>query len=245
MIGGTIGFAIGGPLGAIAGAVLGGGFDRREVRHFSQEGFSKEQNRMGQSNMTFFLAAFSMLAKIAKADGKITKEEIDVVEQFMSKNLKLDAPSKEYAKNIFRNAADSNESFSAFAQQFYEHFRNQPQIVEIMLETFLKVSIADNDFNVKEEALILEAVKIFNYGDQNYEILKSKFIKDTDKFYKILKCSKSDSLEKIKKQYRKLATEYHPDKIIAKGLPEEFVELANEKFKEIKEAFDQVKKEKE
>ena len=243
MIGGTIGFALGGPLGAVVGAVLGSGFDKKEKRHFAQNTTSFGQKE--SDNIIFFTAAFSMLAKIAKADGKITSEEINEIENFMSNDLNLDATSRAFAINIFKKAADSNEKFEDFAIQFYEQFKTKPEIIEIMLETFIKVSIADKDFDKNEEALILEAVRIFSYNQNNYESLKSKHIKDSNKFYNILQCSKKDSLTHIKKQYRKLANEYHPDKIISKGLPEEFIELANKKFQEIQNAYEKIKKEKE
>ena len=77
-----------------------------------------------------------------------------------------------------------------------------------------------------------------------YSKFKSRYVKDFEKYYAILGCSTNDSDGQIKKQYRKLVSEYHPDKIASKGLPEEFTKFANDKFREIQGAYEVIKKEK-
>jgi len=249
MVGGTIGFAIGGPIGAIAGAAFGHTFvDKKEqaylssrpgIRMDSRETLSSNE----QAQLVFFTAAFSMLAKICKIDGHITDKEINAVNMFMKQDLQLDLNSQQTAQNIFRQAVNSNESFDAFAMQFYSIFRTQPNIIELMIDVLLRVSAADGAISNDEEKMLLSATRIFNYSNSDYERLKSKYVKTTNKFYAILKCDENSSNEEIKKQYRKLVNEYHPDKIESKGLPEEFIKFANDKFKEIQEAYDTVKQE--
>ena len=184
-----------------------------------------------------------MLAKISKADGNVTKNELSAVEKFMRQDLGLDLNSQHTAINIFRQAIDSNENFDAFAIQFYSVFRAQPNIIELMMDVLLRVSVADGSISTEEEALLLSATRIFHYPSADYARLKSKYVKETNKYYAVLKCDEASSNDEIKKQYRKLVTEYHPDKIEAKGLPEEFIKFANDKFKEIQEAYDNIKQE--
>ncbi len=193
--------------------------------------------------MTFFVAAFSMIAKLAKADGRVSEEEIVAVENFMVHDLNLDPASRRLAMNIFHAAIESQDNFNDFAAQFYSLFRNQYQMLDLMIDILLRVSVADGTLSQSEEKLILSAVRIFNFSDEKYNKLKSKYIKDFEKYYAILECNSNDSNEHIKKQYRKLVSEYHPDKIASKGLPEEFTKFANDKFREIKEAYDMIKKE--
>ena len=196
-----------------------------------------------EAQLVFFTAAFSMLAKISKADGQVTENEISAIESFMKRDLQLDLNSQQTAINIFRQALDSPESFDAFANQFYSVFRTQPNIIELMMDVLLRISTADGNISSEEEAMLLSATRIFNYSSSDYTRLKSKYVKETNKYYAVLKCDEMSSNEEIKKQYRKLVTEYHPDKIEAKGLPEEFIKFANDKFKEIQEAYDSIKKE--
>ena len=241
VVGGTIGFALGGPLGAIAGAAFGHTFDSSEEKQIPHN-----RARLGsveESQLTFFVAVFSMLAKLVKADGQIRNEEIDSIQKFMVYDLKLDPQSQRIAMNIFRSALDSPGSFNEFATQFYHQFRQQYQILEMMIDILLRVSVADSDFRKSEENLILSAVSIFNFGQEKYQLLKSKYIKNIDKFYAVLKVDRNDSAADIKKQYRKLVQEYHPDKIVSKGLPDEFNQFAHDKFREIQEAYETIKNE--
>jgi len=241
IIGGTIGFAMAGPLGAIAGAALGHAFDtNNQALHY------EERARLSpgeEAQFTFFVAAFSMLAKLTRADGSVSREEVAAVEKFMVYDLNLDSESRRLATNIFHTALESQDNFEAFAVQFYSQFRSQSQMLELMIDILIRVSIADSALSSSEETLILSAVRIFNFSDEKYRKIKSKYIQDFEKYYAILGCEKKDSNEHIKKQYRKLVSDYHPDKIASKGLPEEFTKFANDKFREIQQAYEIIKKE--
>jgi len=245
MIGGTIGFALGGPIGAVAGAAFGHTFvdKREEVYLNSIPGGQGALSSNEEAQLIFFTAAFSMLAKICKADGKISDKEIQAVETFMKRDLQLDGDGQETAKRIFRQAVDSPEPFEAFAGQFYMVFRTQPNIIELMVDVLLRVSTADGDISQEEESMLLTATHIFRVSSTDYARMKSRYVKATNKYYAVLKCDESASNDEIKKKYRTLVTEYHPDKIEAKGLPEEFIKFANDKFREIQEAYEQIKKE--
>ncbi|MFC1829346.1 co-chaperone DjlA [Thermodesulfobacteriota bacterium] len=240
IVGGTIGFALGGPLGAIAGAAFGHAYD---VDKEKLEGAGYARLSAGEeAQVTFFVAAFSMLAKLAKADGNVSKEEMDSVNHFMVYDLNLNPQNRKIALDIFHAAIGSTESFHDFAVQFYNQFRNQPQMLELMIDILLRVSIADGVLSKNEENLILTAVRTFNFSDEAYKNLKTRYVADTDKYYAALGSDRSDTDEHIKRQYRRLVSDYHPDKIASKGLPEEFTKFANDKFREIQEAYEEVKK---
>ncbi len=245
MIGGTIGLALGGPIGAVAGAALGHTFvDKKEDEYLKsipgRETGSLSSNEEAQ--LVFFTAAFSMLAKISKADGRVKEEEINAVQRFMKNDLQLDTAGQETAKKIFRQAVSSPESFEAFARQFYTVFRYQPNIIELMLDILLRVSSADGQIAPSEEEMLLSAVRIFQYSKADFQRLKSRYVKQADPYYAVLKCDETATDQEIKKQYRTLVQEYHPDKIESKGLPEEFVKFANDKFTEIQEAYEHIRK---
>lgn len=244
MIGGTIGFALGGPIGAVAGAAFGHAFvDKKEDAYLTSiPGRTGSLSSNEEAQLVFFTAAFSMLAKLCKADGQVSQKEIQVVESFMKQDLQLDITGQESAKKIFRQAIRSGESFEAFAMQFYSVFKTQPNIIALMMDVLFRVGSADGRLSDAEDATLRSAARIFNVSDVEFDRLKSKYIRPADKYYAVLKCDDTSSNEEIKKQYRKLVTEYHPDKIEAKGLPEEFIKFANDKFSEIQEAYDQIRK---
>jgi len=240
-IGGTVGFALGGPIGAVAGAVFGHMFDGDEEkpRMISGQGGSVEE----RAQMAFFVAAFSMLAKLARADGQVSEAEVNAIRQFMARDLNLNAQSRQAAEQIFQTALNTPQSFEDFASQFYQHFSGQPQLLEFMIDILLRVSVADGALQEAEERLILSAVRTFQISDADYQKIKSRYVKNTERYYAALGCNSSDSNDEIKKKYRKLVRDYHPDAISAKGLPDEFVKFANDKFREIQEAYEAIRKE--
>ncbi len=241
IIGGTIGFAMAGPLGALAGAVFGHSFDRAEDAQYPYEaGYS--QAGQARAQLTFFVATFSMLAKLARSDGRITPQEVDSIERFMAADLGLDPESRRAARGIFNKAVDSHETFQDYAAQFYSQFQTEPHLLEMMIDIMLKVSVADGSLSDSEESLIAAAVNMFHLSDETYAKLRSRYQGTTlDKYYSVLGAQAEDSDDKIKQQYRKLVSEYHPDKIASKGLPEPFIQFANDKFREIQDAYEKIK----
>ena len=238
IIGGTLGFALGGPLGAIAGAALGHTFDASN-NQYSGNRLSYHE----EAQMTFFVATFSMLAKVAQADGRVSLEEIQAVEGFMANELNLTPESKRFAVEIFETAINSPMAFQDFAGQFYHQFHNQPRLLDMMIDVLLRLSVADGALSDSEEKLISSAARIFRFSEQKYNELKARYAPDFEKYYAILGIHSRASDDEIKRQYRKLVKEYHPDTIASKGLPEEFNKFANDKFREIQDAYDTIKKE--
>ncbi|MCF8035378.1 MAG: TerB family tellurite resistance protein [Desulfobacteraceae bacterium] len=244
MVGGTIGLALGGPLGAIAGASLGHLMDadssHQQQRVLPNAGQMSEQ---GRSQLTFFVAAFSMLAKLARVDGEVTDEEVASIRRFMTEDLGLNTESRQMAEKIFNTALHAPQQFEEFAAQFYQQFHNRPELLELMIDILLRVSVADGKMDESEEALIQKAVRIFQIPDSDYQSMKSGYVSVSENSYSVLGCSPGDDNETIKKQYRKLVRDYHPDTIASKGLPEEFVNFAHDKFREIQGAYEEIQKE--
>jgi DnaJ like chaperone protein len=242
IIGGTIGFALGGPLGAVAGAVFGHAFDN-EDGIVPQAPRDSSLSSLQESQLAFFIGTFSMLAKLVTSDGKVSRDEIAAVENFATTDLGLNPTDRKVAMNIFHTAMNSPARFEDFAIQFFGHFRHQSQMIEMMVDILLRVGIADGNIAVAEEALILSAVRIFNFDTSRYEQLKSKYVDTNDHVYDVLGCKPTDSMDDIKRRYRHLVHIYHPDKIAGKGLPDEFTQLAEDKFREIQSAYENIKKE--
>jgi len=241
IVGGTIGFAIGGPLGAIAGAVFGHAFDVNNGAEQIEGPPSMSATDTAQ--FTFFVATFSMLAKLAKADGPVTAEEIDSVERFMVNDLNLDPESRRIGMNIFHTALNAPESFGDFARQFYRQFHNRPQMLDLLLDILFRVALADGRITPSEEHLVKEAAAIFRFSPEQLQRIKARYQRAVDRYYAILGVTPQDSDEEIKRQYRRKVSEFHPDKIAGKGLPEEFTRFAEEKFREIQEAYDAIRSE--
>jgi DnaJ like chaperone protein len=242
IVGGAIGFAMGGPLGAVAGAVFGHAYDKgAELEYEALNSLSVSEGE--KSQVIFFVAVFSMIAKLVRADGHITKEEIDSIEKIIAQDLNLDFQSREMAVSIFNTALHSPQSFQDYTEQFYSRFHLKPQILEFVLDLLFKVSTAHGKLKISEEELLISAAKIFQFSDQKYLNIKMHYVHAIDQSYAVLGCSPGDPDDLIKSRYRKLVREFHPDAIAAKGLPEEFTTFAQEKFRKIQEAYENVKQE--
>lgn len=242
VVGGTIGFAFGGPIGAVAGAAFGHMFDDGDTKAL-QTGNRAVLSPDERAQMAFFVGTFSMLAKLIKADGHVSKPELKSVQQFMINDLHLNETSRQAAESIFTAALNSSESFESFAAAFYQQFYQQNQLLELVVDILLRVSIADGALTSKEEKLIRSAVHVFQFNEDTYLKIKSRYVSDSDRYYTILGCAETDSDAQVKSRYRSLVRDFHPDTIASKGLPDEFITFANNKFMEIQEAYEMVKKE--
>lgn len=236
---GSLGFFMGGPLGAIAGGALGHIlFDKEDSIASKTLPFGQAE----QAQAAYFISLFSILGKLSKADGVVSREEINIVSQFLS-TLRLPEQQKQFAKNVFNEAKNSPYTIDDFAAQLFQVNRNQPTILLSFMDLLFKVSAADGKLHEAEEAALLRIKNIFRISDTQFADLKSVYFKQDDRYYRTLNCTAQSTDGEIKSSYKKLVKEYHPDMIISKGLPEEFVDVATKKFQEIQEAYTMVRKE--
>ncbi len=258
IIGGTVGFMFGGPLGMIAGAVFGNVFDHVPRQTGSDRAAFGQQAHDGnpftsgnsassqqQAQMVFFVGAFSMLAGIASVDGDISIAERKKVEEFIRKDLRLDPQSSAVAMKVFETAGSSSGSFDQFATQFYDNFKHNRQMMELMIDIFYRVSYADGRLTAAEESLINLAGRIFQVSSVKMATIKQQYgtgnVAGSARSFAVLGLEPTATNDDIKKSYRKLVSEYHPDKISSKGLPEEFIVFAADKFREIQAAYEELR----
>ncbi len=233
---GSMGLLVGGPLGAIAGAALGHHLVDRQ-----QDGTDQRPRLIHaeQTQAAYFISMFSILGKLAKVDGMVTRDEIAVVDNFIS-NLQIADAQKQFAKQVFDEAKDSPYSIDDFAVQLYQIGREQPTVLISFLDVLFRVAAADKQFHPAEESALNRIKDIFHISDQQFNNIKAQYFKGVDRSYEVLNCTPENSDEEIKASYKKLVKDFHPDKIVSKGLPEEFTEFATKRFREIQEAYERI-----
>jgi len=232
-IGGMIGFTIGGPIGGILGAIIG-----------SKLG-GKEQVRpsINQKNQAaFFTALFACFAKIAKADGKVTREEVDKVDHFIKERFKFPPDQRAFAIQVFNHAKDDNNSFRDYASQLSSLLSNNQSALVMFYELLFELSMADGYLDPTEEEILNEAIPIFGLDPDLFKLNKRKFGADISDAYAVLGVTKDMSYKEIKTAYQRKRKEFHPDTLLSKGLPEELLEKAKDKFIEIQSAFEEIEK---
>lgn len=262
--------------GAIIGAIIGFTIDasikaQRQKRRYRRE-VKKAMQR--DANYSFLECFFALLAKLCKADGAISVEEIVVVKRIIKDTLKIVKKRKvKEAIGFFELGKSSNTSFHLYALHLHDMYADNTSFLRSAIHLFFQVSIADAPLNANEERLIRNCAEIFGIHEVEYREILSQYyagpktkaqagasqqrngsskqnsfqeedslISASTDCFKVLGCEKTDPIDKIKQAYRKLANEYHPDKIIGKDLPSEFEKFANSKFQEIHSAYEEAKK---
>ncbi|VGO22296.1 co-chaperone DjlA [Pontiella sulfatireligans] len=231
IIGGVLGSLLS-PLGTVIGVAIGHQFD-------------KGADRAKITAQSFQVAFFGCLAKMAQADGKITKDEINAVEQIMAR-FGYAGPMREAAIGIFRRAKDDPHTAADYLNQLSSVTQFNPQIAMTFIAALHAVAQADGVIHPNEREILLQAERAFRMRPGTIDALlgggRSNTATALDNAYKVLDVSPEMTDEEIKKIYRKKCVEFHPDKLASKGLPDEFMNYANEQLAKVNEAYDIIKK---
>jgi len=265
VLGGAFGFMVGGPLGAILGASVGHQFDIGMIRLESLENLKPgDQHRV---QMAFFTATFSVMGHIAKADGRVSPEEISLASRIMDK-MSVTGEMRTTAINLFQQGKQSGFPLDDVLDQFYQECHRRTDLIRMFIEIQIQEAFADGSLETKEERLLLhicerlritrveyERMKIrvqaqqrFNYQyqyqqhrqNQNHYQPHYKEPSNLQDAYEVLGLTASANDDDVKKAYRRLMSQNHPDKLVAKGLPEEMMKLAKEKTQKITKAYETI-----
>jgi len=222
----------------------------RAMKKENYEGGAEEID--GKRQQIWLGVFFGLLGKMAKADGHISKEEIAFVSGIIDNDFKLNPEERKFAQNAFMEAKNSSYSFEDIARQYHEMFKQDSRLITSMFGLLAQTAFSDGVYAPEEDAMMRSAQKIFGISNYDYEDMKAFYSKhtgaipdnDIKKSYEMLGCAEGDPVEKIRESFKKLARDYHPDMIISKNLPDDFVKYATKRFQEIQDAYEKVKKHK-
>jgi DnaJ like chaperone protein len=247
ILGGAAGLiALGGPLGALLGAAAGhalGRLGRRKGDGGAQPTaveFDGVDPRAATRQVAFTIAVIALGAKMAKADGVVTRAEVDAFKRVFH------VPDDEMKNvgRVFDQARRSPLGFEAYAGQVARMFRHQPAVLEELLDGLFHIATADGKIGPAELHYLRKVAQIFGFSDGEFERIRAEYLGcDAADPYEILGVGRDADVAAIKVAYRKLVREHHPDRLIAKGMPKEFIDLATEKLSTINTAWDRIAKE--
>ena len=231
IIGGVAGFALGGPIGALLGTAAGHFVvDRPRNRAPDDEIDTTQQ-------IAFTIGVIALGAKMAKADGKVTPDEIRAFREVFQ------VPPEEMANvgRVFDQARRDSQGFEPYASQIAELLAGRKTVLEDLIDGLFHIAKSDNFIHPDEIAYLREVARIFGFSDNAFARIREGHLgPDESDPYRILGIGHEASDELVKKAYRKLVRDHHPDVEIAQGMPKEFVEVANQKVAAINEAYDRV-----
>lgn len=261
ILGGTFGFLVGGPLGALLGTAIGHGFDK------SLEQASKTALRwplftaQEQTQTAFFTATFSVMGHLAKSDGRVTRDELGVATDLM-RQMHLDAEHTRVAQRLFNEGKAPDFPLDAVLYQFRRTCHGNHDLIRLFIEIQLYAALADGPMHPQERRLLSHVCRRLGITQHEFLNLETRIEAElrfrrtgearegrpesrTDGLadaYALLNVSPEVSDIELKRVFRRLMSQHHPDKLVASGLPEEMMKLATQKTQEIKLAYERIKK---
>jgi DnaJ like chaperone protein len=246
LLGGTLGYMFGGPLGALLGAALGRNFDRGIRITDERAAYGVGQQERVQA--AFFTASFSIMGQVAKADGKVTAAEISSAEAIMA-HMQLDSRQRRAAIKLFNEGKKEGFPLHEVLMQFKRECHGRRNLVQMFIEIQIAVAMADGQLHPAEREIIFKIGKELGFEHAAIEhifrftgssVQPPRRGHSLEAAYEILGVNNKAADAEVKKAYRRLMSQHHPDKLIARGLPDEMVRIATEKTQKIKAAYEEI-----
>ncbi|WP_421708380.1 TerB family tellurite resistance protein [Algihabitans sp.] len=237
IIGAGAGFAVGGPLGALIGGLAGHAVD--VMRTQTAEQASGQPQADGTKSIAFTMGVIVLGAKMAKADGRVTPDEVAAFKEV----FRVPPDEMKNVGRIFNRARKDSSGFEPYARQLGGMFRENPAVLEELLDGLFHIARADGRISAEEVNYLAAVSREFGLSETTWSrIREANMGPDQGDPYTILGIKHEASDEDVKTAYRQLVRENHPDRLVAQGLPPEFVELANEKLATINQAYEKIRK---
>ncbi len=238
LLGGAAGFALGGPLGALLGAVAGHAVDRLAVT--SAPPGTEAEERAATRQIAFTIGIIVLGAKMAKADGFVSRSEVAAFKQVFTVPPEQEA----YVGRIFDQARRDAHGFEPYARQVARLFHKKSRVLEELLDGLFHIAKADGTVDEAEIDYLRRVAEIFGFEAADFaRIRESHLGPDAGDPYNILGVDRAMDNAAIKAAYRRLVRDSHPDRLMAKGLPAEAIAIANARLATINAAYDRIRKE--
>lgn len=241
-----LGFYLFGFFGALIGYFLGSVVDRS--RAYGIGGINPLSS--GHRQKVFLETVFILQGKLAKADGHISKQEIAHVEQFFQK-LGMSAEHRQKAITLFKQGSESDYDIDPTLKEFMSVCGHTHHLRQMLLVYLIVMALSDGSIVSSEEHLLISIAHHLGYDEAAFRHMLDMVLNQShfaagqatsatslEDAYKALGVSKNSTDQEIKHAYRKLMSQYHPDKLMGQGLPEDMIAVATEQAKEVQVAYD-------
>jgi len=226
-IGGGLGWAFGGPIGAILGFAMGSVLDGVRIEKAYYQGTARGD---------FAMSLLVLSAAVMKADGKVVKSELEYVRNFFLSQFGTEETNR--LIQILREVLNQEINLMDVSVQIGQ-FMDYPSRLQLLHYLF-GIAIADKQFDLAEERVIEQIAGYMGVDPSDFASIKAMFVKNINNAYDILELTPDATDEEVKKAYRRLAIQYHPDKVAHLG--EDIKKAATEKFQTLHAAYENIKK---
>jgi len=237
-LGGGIGWAAGGPIGAFLGFALGSMIDGMQSGNYAYEPQTKNTFNKPQTTQNDFIISLLILSSaVMKSDQKVLRSELDFVKRFLLQQFGEAEAERQLL--MLRELLKKDFDLQQVGQQI-KQYMEYPSRLQLMHFLF-GLAAADNSVHASELTIIKKISEILGIRNSDFESIKAMFVKDTTSAYRILEVTPDANDDELKKAYRRMAVKYHPDKVAHLG--DDMQKAANSKFQELNAAYEQIKKE--
>ena len=237
-LGGGIGWAAGGPIGALLGFALGSMIDGMQSGKYAYEPHQQPNFNTPQTTPNDFILSLLILASaVMRSDEKVLRSELDFVKRFLLQQFGNDEAERQLL--ILRELLKKDYDLQQVGHQI-KQYMEYPSRLQLMHFLF-GLAGADNQIHAAELNTITRISVILGIRNNDFESIKAMFIKDTTSAYRILEVTPDATEEELKKAYRRMALKYHPDRVAHLG--DDLQKASNAKFQELNSAYEQIKKE--
>ena len=235
---GGLGWALGGPIGAIVGYTLAGMSGQQGNSPFKSYGGTYQSRAYPQTQLGDFIVSLLVLFRVVmKADKQMLKSELDYVKQFLSNQFNQNQVQD--CMTLFKDFIKQDYPLRDVCRQIVRSMDHSSRLE--LIHILFGLSKADGHVHPDEVKVIHTLARYLNINNNDFNSIQAMFLKDTLSDYKILGLDSSATDNEVKKTYRKMAAKYHPDKVAHLG--EDLKNLAEEKFKSLNDAYQNIKKE--
>lgn len=190
-----------------------------------------------ERSVAFTIAVIALGAKMAKADGLVTRDEVTAFREV----FQIGEGDTAGAARVFNLARQDVTGFDDYARRIASMFRDQPEILCDLMEGLFHIAMADGTYHPNEDAFLEDVAAIFGVPEDKFAALRARFVPDTSPLpHTVLGVAADATLEEARAAWRKLVRANHPDALVARGLPEEAVHMAQKRMIDINRAWETI-----
>ena len=185
----------------------------------------------------FAIAVIALGAKMAKADGVVTRDEVIAFREVFL----IPRAEEANAARVFNLARQDVAGFDIYARRVKAMFGDDDAPLYDLLEGLFHIAMADGVYHPKEDEFLAEVARIFGFSERRFRGIRSQFVEDAERDpYDILGVAPDTPMPEVRAVWRKLVRETHPDQMMARGVPEEAVKLAERRLVAINRAWEEI-----
>ena len=191
-----------------------------------------------ERSVGFAIAVIALGAKMAKADGQVTRDEVTAFRDVFH----IPAKDEAGAARVFDLARQDVAGFEVYAARIHAMFTDQPETLSDLMEGLFHIAMADGFYHPNEDAFLERVAHIFGISDMEFRALRARFVPDAvPDPYSVLGVTPDMDIDAMRVIWRKLVRENHPDAMMARGVPEEAVRLAEKRMVAINRAWEDIR----